>query len=208
MLPRTPLQGGRGPGFGGRGPMMGMNRMPRNPMMNPMMRGPGQMGQSGGLLSKIFGNANPGAAGSMGRLGGLAGTPGAGSGGSILKALSNPGGLSGILNNTQQVLKTAQTVGPMLQQYGPLVRNLPAMWKLFRGLKNATGDTEDTNENTETSKEEEVESHSESESKSESGEKKQPKITKETSSKKKSHTTNRKKTSVKEKGASIPRMYI
>jgi hypothetical protein len=200
MLPRNPMQGGMGPrmmgpGFGGRGPMMGMNRMPQNPMMNPMMRGPGQMGQGGGLLSKILGKGN---AGGMSRLGGMAGTPGAGSG-SFLQALGNPGGLSSILNNTQQVLRTAQTIGPMIQQYGPLVKNLPAMWKLFRGLKDATGDTEETTPSKD-------ESHSESES--ESSEKKKPKTTRKPASKKNGYSTRNKKPPIKEKGASIPKMYI
>ncbi|HJV17303.1 MAG TPA: VrrA/YqfQ family protein [Bacillales bacterium] len=202
MLPRTPMRGGMGPrmmgpGFGGKGPMMGMNRMQRNPMMNPMMRGPGQMGQGGGLLSRIFGRGN---AGGMSRLGGMAGTPGAGSSGSIMQALSNPGGLTSILNNTQQVLKTAQTISPMIQQYGPLVKNLPAMWKLFRGLKDATSDTEETTPS------KEGESHFENES--ESSEKNQPKTSKKSTLKKKEHSTRYKKTSVKEKGASIPKMYI
>jgi hypothetical protein len=202
MLPRTPMQGGMGPrmmgpGFGGRGPMMGMNRMQRNPMMNPMMRGPGQMGQGGGLLSRIFGRGN---AGGMSRLGGMAGTPGAGSG-SIMQALSNPGGLTSILNNTQQVLRTAQTIGPMIQQYGPLVKNLPAMWKLFRSLKDSP-DTDDKKESKDHTGDDSKESSEESSNR-------------ETKNRKKKTTTARKrkitsKNNIKEreKGASIPKMYI
>jgi hypothetical protein len=170
-------------------------------MMNPMMRGPGQMGQGGGILSKIFGNGNTGG---MSRLGGMSGTPGAGSGGSFLQSLSNPGGLSSILNNTQQILRTAQTIGPMIQQYGPIVKNLPAMWKLFRGLKDASSDSGDTNESATSSKDEE----SNSEIESESSEKKPSKKVKNSASRKSGNTTTRKKQQVTEKGASIPKMYI
>ena len=56
------------------------------------------------------------------------------------------GGIMGFLNNTQQVLKTAQSIGPMVQQfqqYGSLVKNIPAMWKLYRGLKNSPDASEE-----------------------------------------------------------------
>lgn len=39
-----------------------------------------------------------------------------------------------------------------IQQVGPLVKNLPAMWKLYRGLKNAPNeDEQDEQENRELS---------------------------------------------------------
>jgi hypothetical protein len=200
MLPRNPMQGGMGPrmmgsGFGGRSPMMGMNRMSRPQMMNPMMRGPRQLGQGGGLLSKILGKKGPGG------MGGLAGpTRAAGSSGSLMQTLSNPGGLTGFLNNTQQILKTAQTVGPMLQQYGPLIKNLPAMWKLYKGLKDVPSKTEETKD----SKPEN--NHTEMNSKIE--EKEQPKSIKKTTSQKKGQLTNNKQTQRRQKGASIPKLYI
>ena len=67
-------------------------------------------------------------------------------GGGLLQSLSGSGGgggLVGFLNNTQQVIKTAQAIGPMVQQYGPLVRNLPALWKLYRGMKDSPNTTEE-----------------------------------------------------------------
>jgi hypothetical protein len=201
MLPRNPMQGGMGPrmmgsGFGGGGPMMGMNRMSRPPMMNPMMRGPRQLGQGGGLLSKILGKKNPGG------MGGLAGpTRAAGSSGSFMQTLSNPGGLTSFLNNTQQVLKTAQTVGPMLQQYGPLIKNLPAMWKLYRGLKGVSSETEETKDSKPDNNHSEIHSNIE--------EKEQPKSIKKRTSQKKGQLTNNKNTQGRQKkGASIPKLYI
>ncbi|WP_251555037.1 YqfQ family protein [Neobacillus muris] len=142
---------GAGPGiFGGRNPMMGPSANPFGGMM-----GGRQMGRGGGLLSRLLGRGNP-----MGGPAGLiGGTQGAGravsGGGGLLQSLSNPGGITGILNNTQQVLKTAQTLGPMIQQYGPLVRNLPALWKLYRGFKNAPADTEESTANKTTGSKEE-----------------------------------------------------
>jgi hypothetical protein len=62
-----------------------------------------------------------------------------------------PGGIMNFLNNTQQFLRTAQSIGPMVQQvqqFAPLVKNLPAMWKLYRGLKNASDDPESNEKST------------------------------------------------------------
>lgn len=58
---------------------------------------------------------------------------------STLKSLANPENLSSILGNVQKTLKMAESVVPMVQQYGPLVKNLPAMWKLYSELKNSGG---------------------------------------------------------------------
>lgn len=46
-----------------------------------------------------------------------------------------------MLTNVQKVLGVAQQVTPMVQQYGPLIRNLPAMFKIYRELKNADTDS-------------------------------------------------------------------
>jgi len=115
---RAPMSGPPGGLFGGRGMGMGM--------------GGSQMNRGGGLLAKLFARNNP-----AGMQAGMMGMQGAGrSAGGLLQSLTNPSGIAGFLNNTQQVIKTAQTVAPMIQQYGPLVKNLPALWKLYRGLKN------------------------------------------------------------------------
>lgn len=147
MLPQMPMQGRMGPGMmpsglGGGNRMMGMNQIPRYPMMNPMMGQPQQMNRGGGFLSRMFGRGNPG-----GGLNPFMGMPSAGraagGSGSFLQSLTNPGRISSFLNNTQQVIKTAQSVGPMIQQYGPIIRNLPAIWKLYRGLKDAPDSSEE-----------------------------------------------------------------
>ena len=130
------------PNYGMRAPrqspfgMMGQSRP-----MQGMPTGPGR--KSGGLLSKILnrGGTAQTAASQFNPLQGAAGFQRSSqAGGSVLKNIMNPGSINGFLNNTQQVLKTVQQAGPMFQQfqqYGPLVKNLPAMWRLYRGLNSA-----------------------------------------------------------------------
>lgn len=148
---RIPLQGRMGPymvgpsPYGGQGPIL--NPFGGGPMMgapNPfqggrqmMARGQGRR-SGGGLLARILGGKNQGMrSGGLGVMqhAGRTASRGGGGLGSILQTLSRPEGLSGFLNNTQQVIKTAQTIGPMIQQYGPIVKNLPVMWKLYKGFK-------------------------------------------------------------------------
>lgn len=125
-------------------PMMPQGQMPQMGAGNMRSKPPG-----GGLLSKILGKGSGGQ-----RSGSPAGffsganpaTRGGGTGGGILKTLADPSALNGFLSNTQKVLNTAQQFGPMVQQYSPLVRNLPSMWKLYRGLKDLPDTDEQTTE--------------------------------------------------------------
>jgi hypothetical protein len=41
-------------------------------------------------------------------------------------------------------LNSVQSITPMIQQYGPLVKNIPMMWKLYKGFKDLP--TEEQNE--------------------------------------------------------------
>jgi YqfQ-like protein len=162
---RVPLQGRMGPYMIGPSPYSGSGQ---GPMMNPFGGGPGMgsprpfqgggqmMGRGqgrrsgSGLLARILGGRNQGMrTGGLGVMqqAGRTASSGGGGLGSILQTLSRPEGISGFLNNTQQVIKTAQTIGPMIQQYGPIVKNLPVMWKLYRGFKDLPS-AESTEENT------------------------------------------------------------
>ena len=111
------------------------NRMA--PMNPTMMRGPRpSTGGGGGLLSRLLGQVNQtGARQGFNPL--SFGTQQAAQGGGLLKSLTNPGTINSFLSNTQKVLNTANQVGPLVQQYGPMVKNIPMMWKLYRGLKDA-----------------------------------------------------------------------
>ena len=153
--PRYPMYGhmspnmmGRGPyggqqhmmnPYGGSGPMMGFqqNYNSGSAMMGQTMgRGQGRR-NGGGLLSKILGGKKQGnqprGLGGV-QTAGRAASSGGGVG-SLLQTLSNPTSLTGFLNNTQQVLNSVQSITPMIQQYGPLVKNIPMMWKLYKGFK-------------------------------------------------------------------------
>jgi hypothetical protein len=162
--PRYPMYGRMGPNMMGRGPYGGQQHM-----MNPyggsgqMMgfqqnynSGSAMMGQTmgrgqgrrngGGLLSKILGGKKQGnqAKGVGGVQTAGRAAPSGGGVGSLLQTLSNPNSLTGFLNNTQQVLNSVQSITPMIQQYGPLVKNIPMMWKLYKGFKDLP--TEETSE--------------------------------------------------------------
>ncbi|MDQ0269474.1 VrrA/YqfQ family protein [Cytobacillus purgationiresistens] len=150
--PRPPFQGGMPPNqfmnlMQGR-PQAGGGMMRNAPM--PRAGGAAGGARGGGLLSRILGGGSQarGAAGAASSLGSRA-IGGAGSSGSgILQTLTNPGAINGFLSNTQKFLNTAGQIGPMVQQYGPMVRNIPSMWKLYRSLKNMPDAdvTEDTTE--------------------------------------------------------------
>lgn len=73
-----------------------------------------------------------------------------------IRSFLNPESISNFLGQTQQVLRTGQQIGSMVQQYGPLVKNLPALWKLYRSLQNSSDQDNDNEENTETDLEDEI----------------------------------------------------
>lgn len=159
-------------------------------------------GMQGGLLSRLFGRS--GARGGMGlRSSPIGPMQGARGGGGFLQALSNPATINSFLSNTQKVLNTASQVGPMIQQYGPLVKNLPAMWKIYKGFKDAAKTDDNSNESQESS------SFEESGDKNMNLEKQKQK-----NSNKMSTTSKKQSLSVSpsvvsgNKGKSVPKLYI
>jgi YqfQ-like protein len=133
----------------------------RTPPMNPMMmrsHAPSP-GRGGGLLSKLLGQVNQtGASQGFNPL--SFGPQQAARSGGLLKSLTNPENINSFLTNTQKVLSTAQQVGPLVNQYGPIVKNLPMMWKLYRGLKDAPEFNENQDESNVEPSEEQVENSS------------------------------------------------
>ncbi|MGO4887205.1 VrrA/YqfQ family protein [Anaerobacillus sp. MEB173] len=107
------------------------------PMMPSAGHFPPQSGvpmQSGGLLSRLFGGAA------------RTGVP-AGFTGSAAPA----GGMSnllGMLQHAQRAFGVYQQVKPMIDQYGPIIRNVPTM---YRALKAVNANTEN-NDSTSSSK--------------------------------------------------------
>jgi hypothetical protein len=221
MMPRQrmPMQGGLSPfrmgpprGMGDNSPFS-MNRLPQGQFQRPMMGMPqgqmgmprGQMGgaqgrrggpqgqksKGAGLLAKLLNKGNKGEG--LGAV--VSQTRAGGAGGSLLKTISNPEAISGFLNNTQQMIKTAQSIGPMVQQYGPIIKNLPVMWKLYKGLK-------DTNVETETVEEKDLSDKSEEAVQNSSGE--ETPVQKE-------HQNNSESSQINSKrqiGNSKPKLYI
>lgn len=41
-------------------------------------------------------------------------------------------GFSKTLGNLQQLVNLAQTAAPMIEQYGPMIKNLPALYKMLK----------------------------------------------------------------------------
>lgn len=227
--PRIPLHGQMGtnmmgPGpfggqqrmmspYGGYGPMSGyqQNYHVGRTMMGqgqPMGRGQGRR-NGGGLLSKILGGKKQGNQFNAPRgmqIGNRAAQNGSRGVGSILQTLSNPEGLTGLLNNTQQVLKTAQSIGPMIQQYGPIVKNLPMMWRLYKGFKDLPTEekSEDTQPGNPTMKEETVSVDPVMEGQSVPAEKEPKRITKRDNDLENEPIAPRKQ----HNGPSIPKLYI
>ena len=120
MLPRRPF------------PPMPSRNFPMQPFFphQPMMMNR----SSGGLLSRLFG----------GRAQSIPSMPNASRMGSLLsnvQNVTNPSSISSMMTNVQKILKVAESVGPMVQQYGPVVKNIPAMFKIYKALK-----SDDTNE--------------------------------------------------------------
>lgn len=99
--------------------------------------------QKGGFISKIFrksktNNEMPTNPFSLppnsSRSAATAAATSAASGG-LLQSILNPANLTTMLNNTQSVLQAAESITPYVQQYGPMIKNIPAMWKLYRGTQ-------------------------------------------------------------------------
>ncbi|WP_230130525.1 YqfQ family protein [Bacillus sp. CECT 9360] len=70
-----------------------------------------------------------------------------------VEPIKSTASLTSVLANTQKVLSAAEQIGPMVHQYGPIIKNLPAMWKMYRSMKDTENTEEAEDENTETTEE-------------------------------------------------------
>jgi len=52
--------------------------------------------------------------------------------GFLSRVLGGDTSITGIIGNMQRAVQTAQQVTPMIQQYGPIVKNLPSLYKIFK----------------------------------------------------------------------------
>lgn len=53
------------------------------------------------------------------------------------------------LGNLQQVLRLIETTTPFIQEYGPMIKNLPAMYRMMKALKNIDQLSDESNEESE-----------------------------------------------------------
>ncbi|MBD8069172.1 VrrA/YqfQ family protein [Bacillus sp. PS06] len=207
--------------FPGRGMPRGMGMgMNPGPMMGPSMPTQAMNRSGGGFLSKLLSGFKGGSAAPTGMMPGamnptnFMGGPGsfmgagfnaanaanvatsasgAANAASTLKGLTNPANLGAILGNVQKALHTAESVMPMVQQYGPLVKNIPSMIKLYRELNSSNSEEDTSTEEKQTEKkksrpENTAEAHAEDDGRD------VPKTTT--------------KSSTTKTGQSVPRLYI
>ena len=144
MPPPYPLQQQYQPGGNYR---QNPNRPPSQSYMMPPgqgFNGPPEQ-EKKGFLSKLFRNSNkqqppqPTAQSlfslpSDNTRGAASTATAAADSGGILQSIVNPANLTNMLNNTQKVLQAAESFGPLVQQYGPMVKNIPSVWKVIQGL--------------------------------------------------------------------------
>lgn len=156
--PQRPMASGSPWGGGG---MQGFRPQMQMPPSGRMASAQPQ--KTGGILSKLLGSKGGGSQQTIGAtppsLGGNLFGPPAGNGANFLGGAADTGaevasqaGQSGskvmsFLDNTQRVLKAAESAGPMIQQYGPMVRNIPSMITMMKEFNNMEdADEADTTE--------------------------------------------------------------
>ncbi|MFP7477425.1 VrrA/YqfQ family protein [Terribacillus saccharophilus] len=123
----------------------------RNPFLPQQRMAPQAQRTSGGglsgVLQKILNRGSRGTQTAATR----AALPAAGS--------SSSGGVSllDMLNHTQSALRAAESFMPMVQEYGPMVKNLPSMLKMMKALKDINFDEDDEEAASETKAKDEAE---------------------------------------------------
>lgn len=181
------MQPRQNPFFQQRSPQPRMGQMPTN--------GPFRPPQKGGILGKLFGRSKQPSTPQNLFVPPSRVNQDTRSGSGLMDSLKNPQGLSTMLTNTQKVLQAAEQFTPMIQQYGPIVKNIPSLWKLMRAINSSDDEKVDQTKETETTNEATNEKTNESpKESSDSSAKVQPK---KKAPKKK-----------KRKSDSVPKLYI
>ena len=59
-----------------------------------------------------------------------------------MAVMANKGvnGLSKTLGHVQNVMQVVQSAAPVVEQYGPMVKNIPAMYRMMKAFKEADGE--------------------------------------------------------------------
>ncbi|WP_077309113.1 VrrA/YqfQ family protein [Terribacillus halophilus] len=101
-----------------------------------------------------------------------------------------------MVNHTQSALKAAESFMPMVQEYGPMVKNLPSMLKMMKALKDIDFDEEEDKEEGKTAEEKKEANMSPSS------------LTDKNKSEEDAYVTSAKKDTKKNTGVSLPKLYI
>lgn len=112
------------------------------PRRNPFLR----RNQRSNPLSNMFGD---GPKGLFSLFSGQQSLNSGGLFGGRLGSQSNVGGISGMISTTQKAIDAVQKVAPVVQQvkqYGPLLRNLPSMYKMIKDINSASVDEDASDE--------------------------------------------------------------
>lgn len=130
-------------------PPFGTNHPPPGPYPGPMQGfGPPpypqqKQGGFGHLINKMLGSTQnhktfqgpPGATGNAG-----VPYPPDFPGGPGVPGFENKEKWLGLVSNVQKGLTFVETVGPLIQQYGPIVKNLPSMLAMFKEMQKSEND--------------------------------------------------------------------
>ncbi|MCT2535044.1 YqfQ family protein [Aquibacillus koreensis] len=93
-----------------------------------------------------FAQAQTGKGGIGGLLGRFFGSGASGATGAAKSALGSGGGITQTLANIQQVMNMAQSATPIIQQYGPMVKNIPTMLSLIKAFNEDDDEEDETKE--------------------------------------------------------------
>lgn len=139
--PRIPPVPYRSPGFPGPGLFGGRVRGAGFPGVGaPGFGFPGGRFSGGGFPGPRIPGAAANVAAGAANLAGAAGAAevaGAAAGASGISSILAPGRIEQFLQSTGQFMKTAQTYAPYVQQAVPMFKNIPALFRLYRGFQNA-----------------------------------------------------------------------
>ena len=142
--PRIPPVPFRSPGyaspglFGGRAPRAGYPGVGA-----PGFGFPGSRSSGGGFPPPGPGIPGPAADVAAGVAGAAGAAEVAGAAGAAgISSLLAPGRIDQFLQSTGQFMKTAQTYAPYVQQAVPMFKNIPALFRLYKGFQNAPNASE------------------------------------------------------------------
>lgn len=133
-----------------------LEQRPQQPQMGRPLRqnGPQQPPKGNGLLGKLFRKSQQTPQNLFAPPSGMRSET-RNSGGGFLDTLKNPEGLNTMLTNTQKVLQAAEQFTPMIQQYGPIVKNIPSIWKMMRAINSSDNENKKSKKETSAKKQQE-----------------------------------------------------